>query len=52
MEFDVTASGDACRNLANSFLCVRANITRLKNDDLNAADMVGPINNSTTRLPK
>jgi hypothetical protein len=45
MEFDVTASGDACLDLANSFLCVRAKITRLNNDDLNAADMVGPVNN-------
>jgi hypothetical protein len=46
MEFDVTASGDDCLDLANSFLCVRAKITRLDNDDLNAADMVGPVNNS------
>jgi hypothetical protein len=38
------ASGDDHLNLANSFLCVRTKITRV-NDDLDAADMVGPVNN-------
>jgi hypothetical protein len=44
VEFDVTASGEACVDLANSILRVRAKITRLNDDDLNAADMVGPVN--------
>jgi hypothetical protein len=45
IEFDVSASGDDYPDLANSFLCVRAKITRVNNDDLDAADTVGPINN-------
>jgi hypothetical protein len=45
IEFDVTASGDDYLDFANSFLCVRAKITRANNDDLDAADTVGPVNN-------
>jgi hypothetical protein len=45
IEFDVSASGDDYLDLANSFLCVRAKITRVNNDDLDAADTVGPVNN-------
>ena len=45
IEFDVTASGDDYLDLANSFLCARANITRVNGDDLDAADTVGPVNN-------
>ena len=45
IEFDVTASGDDYLDLANSFLCVRAKITRVNNDDLDANDAVGPVNN-------
>jgi hypothetical protein len=45
VEFDVTATGDDYLDLANSFLCVRAKITRINGDDLDAADTVGPVNN-------
>lgn len=45
IEFDVTASGDDYLDLANSFLCVRAKITRANGDNLDAADTVGPVNN-------
>ena len=45
IEFDVTASGDDYLDLANSFLCVRAKITRVNNDNLEANDTVGPVNN-------
>jgi hypothetical protein len=45
IEFDVTTSGDDYLDFANSFLCVRAKITRANNDDLDAADTVGPVNN-------
>jgi hypothetical protein len=45
IEFDVSASGDDYLDLANSFLCVRTKITRVNNDDLDAADTVGPVNN-------
>jgi hypothetical protein len=45
IEFDVTATGDDYLDLANSFLCVRAKITRINGDDLDAADTVGPVNN-------
>jgi hypothetical protein len=41
----VTATGDDYLDLTNSFLCVRAKITRVNGDDLDAADMVGPVNN-------
>jgi hypothetical protein len=51
MEFNVTASGDACLDLANSFLCVRAKIRRLNNDDEKAADMVEPVNNFLLNVP-
>jgi hypothetical protein len=44
IEFDVTASGDDYLDFANSFLCVQAKITRANNDDLDAADTVGPVN--------
>ena len=45
IEFDVTASGDDYLDLANSFLCVRAKITRVNDEELDVADTVGPINN-------
>jgi hypothetical protein len=45
IEFDVTATGDDYLDLANSFLCVLAKITRINGDDLDAADTVGPVNN-------
>jgi hypothetical protein len=45
IEFDVNASGDDYVDFANSFLYVRAKITRDDGDDLNAADTVGPLNN-------
>jgi hypothetical protein len=45
IEFDVTATGDDYLDLANSFLCVRAKITRINGDDLDAADTVRPVNN-------
>jgi hypothetical protein len=45
IEFDVTATGDDYLDLANSFLCARAKITRINGDDLDAADTVGPVNN-------
>jgi hypothetical protein len=45
IEFDVSASGDDYLDLANSFLCVRAKIARINNDDLDVADTVGPVNN-------
>jgi hypothetical protein len=45
IEFDVTASGDDYLDSDNSFLCVRAKITRANNDDLDAVDTVGPVNN-------
>jgi hypothetical protein len=45
IEFDVTATGDDYLVLANGFLCVRAKIIRANGDNLDAADMVGPVNN-------
>ena len=45
IEFDVTASGDDYLDLANSFLCVRAKITRADGENLDATDTVGPVNN-------
>jgi hypothetical protein len=45
IELDVTASGDDYLDFANSFLCVRAKITRATNDDFDASDTVGPVNN-------
>jgi len=57
-QFDVTASGDDYLDFANSFICVRAKITRVNDDVLDAADLtiiiiknddfysVGPVNNS------
>ena len=45
IEFDVNASGDDYLDLANSFLCARAKITRVNDDDLDVADTVGPVNN-------
>ena len=45
IEFDVTASGDDYLDFANSFLYVRAKITRDNGDNLDAADTVGPVNN-------
>jgi hypothetical protein len=45
IEFDVSASGDDYVDLANSFLCMGAKITRINNDNLDAADTVGPVNN-------
>jgi hypothetical protein len=45
IEFDVTASGDDYLDFANSFLCVRAKITRANGENLDATDTVGPVNN-------
>jgi hypothetical protein len=50
IEFDVTATGDDYLDLANSFLCVRAEITRINGDDLDAANTVGPVSNFLRRL--
>ena len=45
IEFDVTATGDDYLDLTNSYLHVRAKITRANGSDLEAADTVGPVNN-------
>jgi hypothetical protein len=45
IEFDVTASGDDYIDFANSYVHVRAKITRDNGDNLEAADTVGPVNN-------
>ena len=45
IEFDVTASGDDYMDLTNSFLHVRAKISRADGTDLAADDTVGPVNN-------
>jgi hypothetical protein len=50
IEFDVTASGNDYLDFANSFLCVRGKTTRAKNDDLDAADNVGPVNYFPSQL--
>jgi hypothetical protein len=42
LEFDVTETGDDYLDLANSFLCVRAKITRNNGDDLDTVDTAGP----------
>lgn len=45
IEFDVTASGDDYLDLANSFLCVRAKVTRANGDNLEDGDTVSVTTN-------
>ena len=45
IEFDVSSSGDDYIDFANSYLYVRAKITRANGNNLEEADKVGPINN-------
>ena len=45
IEFEVSSSGDDYMDFANSYLYVRAKITRSNGNDLEADDSVGPVNN-------
>jgi hypothetical protein len=44
IKFDVNAIGEDYLNLANSLLHVRAKIVEANSDDLEAVNMVGPVN--------
>lgn len=45
IEFEVSASGDDYLDLSNSYLYVRAKITKPNGNNLEDADAVGPVNN-------
>jgi hypothetical protein len=45
IKFNVTVTEDDYLNLANGCLCMKTKITRVNDDDLDAADTVGPVNN-------
>lgn len=45
IEFEVSSSGDDYIDFANSYLYVKAKITRANGNKLDAADPVGPVNN-------
>lgn len=45
IEFDVSSSGEDYLDLANSFLFVKAKVTRADNTNTHADDQVGPVNN-------
>jgi hypothetical protein len=45
IEFEVSSSRDDCIDFANSYLYVRAKITRANGNNLENYDTVGPVNN-------